>query len=74
MLAGACFDSETILTADLDLDEMVRGKYDLDVTGHYARPDVFSLQVNERPQPAVVTSREELEDPNLGGSEQPPVA
>ncbi|MCP3988920.1 MAG: nitrilase [Actinomycetia bacterium] len=41
---------ETILTADIDLGEIVRGKFDLDVTGHYARPDVFQLQVNEAQQ------------------------
>ena len=38
--------AEAILTADLDLDEIVRGKYDLDVVGHYARPDVFRLIVD----------------------------
>ena len=39
--------------ADLDLDEIARGKYDFDVAGHYARPDVFQLSVNERPLKAV---------------------
>lgn len=48
-LAGPSFDKEEILLAELDLAEMVRGKFDLDVTGHYARPDVFQLTVNERP-------------------------
>jgi hypothetical protein len=28
--------------------EIARGKYDFDVAGHYARPDVFQLFVNER--------------------------
>jgi hypothetical protein len=28
-----------VLAADLDLDDIVRGKFDLDVSGHYARPD-----------------------------------
>jgi nitrilase len=35
------------------MDEIARGKYDFDVTGHYARPDVFRLHVNEAPAPAV---------------------
>jgi nitrilase len=49
LLAGPDYDGETILTADLDLDEVARAKFDLDVVGHYARPDVFHLEVNERP-------------------------
>jgi len=53
VLAGPVFDQPTILTADLDLSEIVRGKYDLDVVGHYARPDLFQLQVNTAPQQAV---------------------
>jgi nitrilase len=55
LLAGPVYDSRTILFADLDLDEVVRGKYDLDVVGHYSRPDVFSLQVDERPKSPVTT-------------------
>jgi nitrilase len=47
VLAGPHYDGETILIADLDLNEIVEGKYDLDVVGHYARPDVFRLTVNE---------------------------
>lgn len=52
LLAGPCYDGECILTAELDLGEIAEGKYDLDVAGHYARPDVFRLLVNERPAPA----------------------
>jgi nitrilase len=54
VLAGPLYDSAGILTADLDLDEIVRGKFDFDVTGHYARPDVFRLVVNTSPMPAAV--------------------
>lgn len=39
VLAGPLLDKEGVLTADLDLDDVVRGKFDLDVVGHYARPD-----------------------------------
>jgi nitrilase len=54
VLAGPVFDEDVILTADIDLDEIARGKYDFDVVGHYARPDVFRLHVNEEPTPPVV--------------------
>ncbi len=47
VLAGPNFEGEALLTADIDLDATVRGKFDLDVVGHYARPDVFRLVVNE---------------------------
>ena len=53
ILAGPYTDGETILYADIDLDDIVRAKYDFDVTGHYARPDIFSLSVNESPMQAV---------------------
>jgi nitrilase len=57
------FDGPAILTAELDLGEIARGKYDLDVAGHYARPDVFRLYVDERPMPPVVASRGAHRDP-----------
>ncbi len=34
-----------LLFADLDLDEIDKGKFDLDVAGHYNRPDIFSFSV-----------------------------
>ncbi len=49
VLAGPCFDGPAILTADLDMGAIARGKFDLDVVGHYARPDIFHLTVNTRP-------------------------
>jgi nitrilase len=57
VLAGPAFDGETILFADLDLDDVARGKYDFDVTGHYARPDLFHLEINEQVQNPVVTAK-----------------
>ncbi|HXF52798.1 MAG TPA: nitrilase-related carbon-nitrogen hydrolase [Hyphomicrobiaceae bacterium] len=53
VLAGPVFEKDAILTAEIDPAEVVRGKYDFDVVGHYARPDVFQLTVNERPLAAV---------------------
>ncbi len=58
VLAGPHFGGEAILTADLDRDEVVRAKLDFDAAGHYARPDVFRLHVNESPQRAVVREAE----------------
>ena len=52
VVAGPHYGSETILVADLDRNEIAEGKFDLDVAGHYARPDVFRLTVNERAAPA----------------------
>src|SRR5215471_14758359 len=46
-LAGPNIEGEAILAADIDLAQIVRGKYDLDVVGHYARPDIFRLLVDE---------------------------
>jgi len=56
ILAGPNFEGPCILTADLDLDEIPRSKYDLDVVGHYARPDIFRLYVNTQPAPPVIVS------------------
>ena len=55
ILAGPNYSGECILSAEIDPGEITRGKYDFDVVGHYARPDVFRLVVNERPQPPVVS-------------------
>ena len=33
--------------AEIDLDEIVKARYDFDPVGHYARPDVFRLTVDE---------------------------
>lgn len=53
VLAGPDHQRECILSAELDMDDIARGKYDFDVAGHYARPDVFRLYVNEESTPAV---------------------
>ena len=53
MLAGPVFDEDALLTAELDLDVIPQSQMDFDPVGHYARPDVFSLAVDTRPQDAV---------------------
>jgi nitrilase len=59
VLAGPHFDGETILTATIDLNDIGRAKFDFDVTGHYSRPDIFRLIVNEAPTVAVFVKAEE---------------
>ncbi|CAK5264545.1 unnamed protein product [Mycena citricolor] len=46
ILAGPLRGQEGVLTAELDMDDIIRGKFDLDVVGHYARPDIFKFQAN----------------------------
>lgn len=58
IIAGPVYDREAILTADIDLEDIIRAKYDLDVAGHYARPDIFSLRVNDVPQNPVSFSEQ----------------
>jgi nitrilase len=52
-LAGPLYDTEGILFADVELDDLTRARYDFDVVGHYNRPDVFRLLVNESSPPGV---------------------
>lgn len=53
MLAGPKYDEECILKAELDRTDLFGAKFDFDVVGHYARPDVFRLEVNEQPMKSV---------------------
>ncbi|NLF13934.1 MAG: carbon-nitrogen hydrolase family protein [Anaerolineaceae bacterium] len=55
VLAGPLWDAEGILYAELDMGAMVRARFDFDPMGHYARPDVFRLVVDERPRPPVTS-------------------
>lgn len=48
VLAGPLRGTEGILTADLDLGDLPRARFDFDPVGHYARPDVFTLLVDDR--------------------------
>ncbi|CAE6710648.1 carbon-nitrogen hydrolase family protein [Paraburkholderia aspalathi] len=54
LIAGPIFEQDALLVADLDLNDLARAKYDFDVAGHYSRPDIFRLHVNEAAMPPVV--------------------
>jgi nitrilase len=47
---GPVYGKEEILIADLDLRRIAYSQFDFDVVGHYSRPDVFQLIVNEEKQ------------------------
>jgi len=47
VLAAPLYGKEGLVVAEIDLDDLARARYDLDVIGHYARPDVFDLRVDE---------------------------
>ena len=48
IIAGPLRDKAGILTAKIDLNEIIKAQYDFDVKGHYSRPDIFKLNVNEK--------------------------
>ena len=58
MLTRPNFEGEATLIANLDLDEVAKGKYDFDVVGYHARPDVFQLSDNERSMTPVIREYE----------------
>ncbi|GCL73488.1 nitrilase [Paenibacillus naphthalenovorans] len=51
------WDEEGLLVADLPLDQIVQSRYDFDVMGHYNRPDIFQLMVNEKKRSIVEFQR-----------------
>ncbi|GAB1833995.1 carbon-nitrogen hydrolase family protein [Achromobacter xylosoxidans] len=53
VLAGPLHGQTGLLTATIDIEDLVRARYDFDVVGHYARPDVFALDVDERVRQSV---------------------
>jgi nitrilase len=61
VLAGPVYSKEETIYAELDLTDIQRGKFDFDVAGHYARPDVFNLFVNTSQQESVMARSESQE-------------
>ncbi len=61
VIATAPADDETILTASVTLEAVLRHKAVIDVGGHYSRPDILQLHVDRRPLECTV-------DRSLSGS------
>ena len=56
VLAGPLHKQKGILFAEIDVDAARNSRKALDVTGHYARPDLFRLEVDRNAKPPVVFS------------------
>lgn len=47
VIAGPLIGKEGLLTAEIETDDVIRARFDLDPAGHYFRGDVFKLIVDE---------------------------
>jgi nitrilase len=56
-VAGPLNAEEGILYSELDPRQMRGSKWNLDVAGHYARPDVFRLTVNKEDRPIIAVAQ-----------------
>ncbi|MEQ6888872.1 carbon-nitrogen hydrolase family protein [Halomonas sp. CS7] len=56
VVAGPLNREKGILHAEIEVESARRARRSLDVCGHYARPDLFSLSVNRAPLPPVTFS------------------
>lgn len=63
ILAGPAHETETILYATVPAADLVGPRSQLDVAGHYARPDVFELTVRRRAKP-ILTVRDDEPEPD----------
>ena len=52
-LVEPVLEREEILYAEIDPAAMKGPRFQLDVAGHYARPDIFQLAVHRQPRPMI---------------------
>lgn len=56
VIVGPLHQVQGLVTAEVDLNDIVRARFDLDVAGHYARPDLFALRAESELGSAVGNS------------------
>lgn len=50
VIKGPLFNKTGTLIAELDLNQIILGKMDLDVAGHYSRGDIFEFNAKDQPE------------------------
>ena len=50
IIAGPLFGEAGVVTATIDLQEILPSKLDFDANGHYTRPDIFEYKVHKQPK------------------------
>ncbi len=76
-LVGPDVHGETVLCAELDIEEVVAGKYMHDIVGHYNRFDVFTLNVNRGTHHPLIETGDvesQADSADMGYIEEPKMA
>tara|TARA_B100000497_G_scaffold122366_1_gene153344 strand:- start:504 stop:1427 length:924 start_codon:yes stop_codon:yes gene_type:complete len=50
IIEGPIFDKPGVLSAELDMNDIIKNKLDFDVIGHYSRKDIFDFKVKDQPE------------------------
>ncbi len=61
-LAGPLYDKEGILYAEIDTEIIIRAKAVIDSVGHFSRPDILSLNINEQNYSSKIKKRNSAEE------------
>lgn len=73
-LAGPSFEAEAILYAEVDPSLWRGSRYQLDVAGHYGRPDIFDLRIDRRAHAMVRSQQTPVNAPAREPDVAPPPA
>jgi nitrilase len=50
ILCGPLYNSEDLLTIDVEPGKIIQSRMEFDVIGHYARDDIFNLSIKDQPE------------------------